>query len=107
MKTRLLTREELLATYGEPMTRIDPDEGMPAFDFWPYFDSIPREHFEGQDCSAGLVEWIYREPGGRFETVAVNSTKPNKFMVIVLNIEEKRVHGHKLLDLDKEYGLET
>ena len=101
----MLHPEELRATYSDPMTRVV--DGKPPLDFWPYFEGIPLAHFSGLDCSEGVVEWVYKDASGRYMQVLVNSDRPNKFMLIVLDLFENKVHGHHLLDLDKEYGLET
>jgi hypothetical protein len=45
-------------------------------------------------------------PGG-FEQVLVNSEDRNDFMALVLNCESGTVYGHRLLDLNREYGLEV
>jgi hypothetical protein len=98
----LLSREEYLATFGETRSRLAPDESTP-FDFWPYFDAIPDRDFEGHDCSAGAVDYVWRE--GRFEHVLVNSEDRNVFMVVILDCEEDRVFEHRLLNLNEEYDL--
>ena len=77
----------------------------PPFDFWPYFDSIPAADFEGHDCSAGAVTYVYRHPSGRFEHVLVDSEDRNVFMVLVLDRDAQTVVGHRLLDLPRLYGL--
>jgi len=44
-------------------------------------------------------------PNHRFDHVLVNSEDRNVFMVVVLDREAGKVHGHRLLDLNREYGL--
>lgn len=100
----LLSREEYLATFGESRSRVAMDEA-PPFDFWPYFDTIPAADFEGHDCSAGVVDNVWREAAGRYEHVLVNTQDRNVFMVLVLDRVAGAVHGHRLLELNKEYGL--
>jgi hypothetical protein len=100
----MLSKEEFLAVFGRTRQRIPTDES-PPFDFWPYFDSIPVEDFEGHDCSAGQVEYVWREEGDQYEHVLVNSKDRNVFMVLVLDRTANVVHGHRLLDLNREYGL--
>ncbi|MFL5241944.1 MAG: hypothetical protein ACJ8FY_07535 [Gemmataceae bacterium] len=102
----LLSHEQYLATFGDTRSRISSDEPVP-FDFWPYFETIPPADFEGHDCSATLVEYVWREGSGRFEHVLINSEDPNVFMVVILDRKEGTVYGHRLLDLNKEYGLHT
>jgi hypothetical protein len=99
----LLTAEQYLATFGESRQRVGDE--TPPFDFWPYFDAIPPADFEGHDCSEGVVENAWRILPGPYEHVLVNSEHRNVFMVIVLDREAGGVYGHRLLDLNREYGL--
>lgn len=100
----LLTSEQFQATFGEPPWRIGADE-PPPFDFWPYFETIPAADFEGHDGSAGRVEYAWRMPPGRFVHVLIGSKDRNVFMVLVLDSPAGVVYGHRLLDLNREYGL--
>jgi hypothetical protein len=100
----LLSREEFLATFNDPMVRV-PAEEQPSIDFWPYFESISQRDFEGHDCSSGQVEYAWRDSSGRFEHVLVDSEDRNVFMLLVLDRLERTVYGHRLLDLNREYGL--
>jgi hypothetical protein len=102
----LLTPEQFQATFGEPGHRVGADE-PPPFDFWPYFDSIPLSDFEGHDCSASRVEYAWRMPPGPFVHVLVSSEDRNVFMVLVLDSQAGVVYGHRLLDLNREYGLSS
>lgn len=86
------------------MARVSLD-ATPSFDFWCYFEAIPESDFEGHDCSEGRVENAWIDATGRFQQMLFNSSKPNVFMVIVLHIQSGTVHGHRLLDLNREYGL--
>jgi hypothetical protein len=78
----------------------------PPFDFWAYFDGIPPADFEGHGCSAGIIESVYRDRSGRHKHVRVESEDRNVFRVLVLGLLGGEVHGHRLLDLKREYGLE-
>ena len=99
----LFSREEFLATFGVTRSPVPADAPAP-FNFWLYFETIPEVDFEGHDCSAGRVQYVWREPA-RYDHVLVNSEDPNVFMVLVLDRTECRVLGHRLLDLNREYGL--
>src|SRR5262245_31898610 len=106
MHTHRLSEAEYSDAFQAPMRRVTADEG-PPFDFWPYFHFIPKADFEGHDCTAGKVHWVYQHPAGRYEHVLVSSENKNIFMVLVLDRKDRVVVGHRLLDLIKEYGLET
>lgn len=99
-----LSETEFHATCTNEMSPIDISVGRP-FDFWPYFDAIPKQDFEGFDCSNGSVECAYRNSEGSFEHVLIKSQVQNVYMVLVLDLQKKQVHGHRLLNLDKEYRL--
>lgn len=99
-----LTESAFQATMGSGMERIGPHEA-PPFDFWPYFEAIPEEDFGGYDCSSGLVTRVWQARDGRYQHVLVNSHHPDVFMVLVLDLEGRRVFGHRLLDLPSAYGL--
>jgi hypothetical protein len=100
----LLTTEQFRQTFGESRRRVG-DGGSP-FDFWPYFDAIPAADFAGHDCSAGVVENVWRMSPGPYEHILVNSEDRNVFLVLVLDCEASVVYGHRLLDLNREYGLD-
>jgi len=106
MRLRHLSEAEFLQTFGEPMRKLEPG-AEPPFDFWEYFEAIPKVDFYGRNCEDGVVDTVYRDPSGRFEHVLVNSEDRNVFMVLVLDRHESRVHGHRLLDLNKLYGLQA
>lgn len=100
-----LSEAEYLATLAEPMKRLSSDSAAP-FDVWDYFDAIPQSDFEHHDCSAGSVTYVWEHPTGSFQHVLVDSEDKNVFMVLVLDIASHTVLGHRLVDLNREYGLE-
>ena len=99
-----LSKAEYLATMGQPMKRLPSDAG-PSFEFWHYFYGIPESEFRGHDFSAGSVTYVWEHPAGNIQHVLVDSEDKNVFMVLVLDISSRSVLGHRLLDLNREYGL--
>ena len=101
----LLDESGFLKASGKKMIRRDADGNAP-FPFWSYFDQIPQDDFRGYDCSDGSVQYVWRDDEGRFEHVLVD-TKNDKdvFMTIVLDLINKQVIGHRLMDFKGEYGL--
>ena len=102
----LLTKESFLTTFKAPMQAVSMD-AVPPLDFWPYFQSIPIQDFESFDCSAERVENAWRDSTGKFEHVLINSQDKNVFMVIVIDCVSGTVFGHRLLNLNREYGLDA
>lgn len=101
----LLDQEAYGKTFGKKMRRVDAGGNAP-FPFWSYVDQIPQEDFQGYDCSEGSVQWVWRGDDQRFAHLCID-TKQDKdvFMVIVLDLAQKKVAGHRLMDFKREYGL--
>lgn len=99
-----LAQSEFLATFTAPMQRVSVDN-PPPFDFWDYFEAIPEVDFKGRDCSDGLVDYAWTDATGKFQHVLVRSEEENAFMVLVLDLSDNSVYGHRFLILNEEYGI--
>jgi hypothetical protein len=99
-----LTEAEFKATMDADPIAVAPDES-PPFDFWPYFEWIPEADFGGHDFSAGEVTNAWTMPVSRFQHVLVRCEAPNVYLVLVLDLQLRVVHGHRVLDLNELYGL--
>ncbi len=98
MQVRKLTTEEFAATrIGKP-TKIEA--GEPLFDFWAYVEAIPAEDFGEYDCTAGVVGYVYRMEE-KYEHVLIQSQFAEVAMALVLDLVNKEVYGHHLLDIRK------
>ena len=98
-----LTQAQFDATFGTPMRRL-PQDAEPPFDFSDYLDSIPESDFCGRQFS-GDVTYVYEHPSGAYQHVLLDSDDPNFFIVVVLDVEAKKVFGHRALDIGALYGL--
>lgn len=103
---KLLTETEFRETFSAPMGQVALDAPPPC-DFWGYFDAIPRADFEGHNCSEGVVSHAWNDASGRYQHVLVNSEDENVFMVLVLDMRRRSVLGHRLLNLNSEYGIQS
>jgi hypothetical protein len=100
-----LTEAEYKATMGTPMTVVQPDDDFRPVPLGGYVDAIPASDLQGHDFTGRHVERVYRDPTGRFLHVLLAATTPNVFLVIVVDEPAQSIHGHCVLDLNKEYGL--
>ncbi|MEU8800061.1 hypothetical protein [Spirillospora sp. NPDC048819] len=98
-----LTEADFKATMGDHPEKVDL-ETPPPVEFWAYFDAIPLEDFGGFDFTAGEVSHAWNMPGGRHQHVLVRCPDPDVFLVLVLDLIERQVYGHHLLDLPRLYG---
>ncbi len=97
--------EDFRKTCFPSMESVESDDD-PPFDFWPYFEQIPQEDFEGFDCTDGQVDWVWRTSDGAFEHVLINTKEDSDvFMALVLDRKKCEVFGHRILNLRAEYGL--
>ncbi|WP_346122206.1 hypothetical protein [Micromonospora coerulea] len=99
----LLTEDEYKARW-DPTPQEWARTRNPPFDFWPYFDSIPEDDFNGHDFSEGRVTYAWQSDGAH-QHVLVDCETPNVFLVLVLDLHASSVLGHHLLDLNRLYGL--
>ena len=94
-----LSKSEFKSTAATPMRRLGAD-AEPPIDFWPYFESIPAADFEGHDCGEGSVTYVWEHPQQYFQHVLINTQDPNVFMALVLDLRQKTIMGHHLMDLN-------
>jgi UDP-N-acetylmuramyl pentapeptide synthase len=99
-----LNETEFLATMDPHPVRVEQDDA-PPFDFWDYFDAIPGQDFDGHDFSAGAVTNAWTMPSTDHQHVLIRCETANVFLVLVLDLRQRQVHGHHLLDIRKLYGL--
>ena len=98
-----LDEKGFAVTLTSGMTRA---QANPPFDFWRYVDEIPSADFNGYDCSEGIVSNVWRTNDNHFEHVLIDTKEDrNVFMVLVLDLRRQEVRGHRLLNLNDEYGL--
>ncbi len=76
-----------------------------ATTFWEYFEAIPTEDFDGHDFSEGRVSYAWKMHGTAYQHVLVECQTSNVFLVLVLDVPERLVAGHHLLNLNQIYGL--
>lgn len=94
------------ATTEGKMTDVTKQPGD-CFDIWPYITMIhesvglPRQVLDGQ-----WVQYVYRSQFGHYDHVLIPAGRHNVFLVIVADRVHGSVYGHRVLDLNAEYGLD-
>jgi hypothetical protein len=109
----LLRHEQLLTLFAQgPLTNItgrEPEvhpEGV--INIEPYIRSVPSADLLGFKLpDEFLVEVVYQTFGGDFDVVNIMTRTKNVFLVVVVDNKNERIHGHLILDLNKEYGLDA
>jgi hypothetical protein len=62
---------------------------------------LPQQVIDGE-----WVEYVYRSQFGHYDHVLVPAGSFNVFLVIVVDRVHGSVYGHRILDLNSEYGLD-
>jgi hypothetical protein len=105
MQTRLLSESEFKATFV-PRMRDVTKIAMDVLDIWPYVDAVPQDELEGHLIFERFIEKVYRSGNDRFDHVQVMTKSPNVYLIVVVDLQFDCFYGHRLLDLNKEYGLD-
>lgn len=101
-RPRQLTRQEFLACFQAPMSNVTSFQ-EPAADIWPYVELVAP----GDIGVSAIrdVEHVYRHPSGRYDHVLLATDRADVFLVILVDRQDIRILGHRLLDLPAEYEL--
>jgi hypothetical protein len=98
-------RDDFKATTEGKMSNVTQQPGD-CIDIWPYIRMVqasaelPQRVIDGQ-----LVEYVYRSQFNHYDRVLVPAGRHNVFLVVVVDRVHGSVYGHRILDLNAEYGL--
>lgn len=101
---RNLTDEAFKATMSSPVRDVT-QTATDVIDIWPYARSVPAEDLHGHTLWDDFIEAVYRSSDNRFDHVLAMTRTRNVYLVIVVDLIEDSIYGHRLLDLNREYGL--
>lgn len=77
-----------------------------VLNIWPYVSNIPHSDYAGYSLTKnGDVETVQRNYEGTFDLVHLATDIKNAFLVVVVDLKNDKIHGHFILDLNKEYGI--
>jgi hypothetical protein len=104
MQTRQLTEGEFKATTTPKMHSVTAT-ATDVLDIWPYVDSVPATDLESHSIYDRFVEIVYRSDDDCFDHVLVMTRTKNVYLAVVVDLARDSICGHRLLDLNREYGL--
>jgi hypothetical protein len=77
-----------------------------VLNIWPYVSNIPHTDYAGYSLTKDEdVKTVQRTSENTFDLVHVMTDVKNAFLVVVVDLKNDKVHGHFILDLNKEYGI--
>ena len=99
--TRALSKDEFMACFEAPMRDVREASDSPgaAGAYVAHLDT-------GDMALTGAVAHVYRDASGRFDQVLLATETTNVFLVVVVDLTSGGAYGHRVLDLNAEYGLE-
>jgi hypothetical protein len=102
--SRPLTKDEYLATFVEPMRRLEADEVYKPVRIGEYVAEVIAG-FDPPVTQADLqIQHVYLNGDQTFYHVLIDYGQSNEFLVVVVDCGREVVHGHHLLNLNREYG---
>ena len=104
VSANLLDKQAFLETFKAPMRDVT-QEATDVIDIWPYVQSVPAQDLENHQIYEQYVEVVYRCRDGLFDHVLVMTRTKNIYVCVVIDLENDQIHGHYLLDLNREYGV--
>jgi hypothetical protein len=99
---RELSEEEFLACAAAPMRDVSA-EAKNVVDIWPYVDLLDPQSLGVSEI--GDVAYVYRDVKGRFGHVLAATDRHNVFVAVIVDLVGSAVLGHRLLDMNREYGI--
>jgi len=105
--TQELTEIEFKNTFSNGMTDITEMEIDEPIDIWNYVKILVENQIVNRIVhEKELVEKVYRNDVKTFDHILLPTEKQNVFLTIVVDLTKKKIFGHKILDLNNEYGIE-
>jgi hypothetical protein len=101
-----LTEKEFKSTFTEKMNNVT-NEAKAIVDIWDYIRNLDYLKYFINDyiIEKTLVDYIYRNSRNTYEQILIPTTRENVQFIIVMDLKNKNIFGHYLLDLNKEYGI--
>ncbi len=100
-----LTEIEFKSTFTEKMIDVT-ETAEPAVDIWPYVEQLTADKVvDKYTFDNALVEKVYRNQTNTFDQVLLPTPDKNIFIIILVDLVNKKIIGHYPFDLNAEYGL--
>ena len=105
MELRRLTETAFQATFTVPMKEVTGDEGE-VVDIWDYVESVPPGDLGDAGPPGEAVSHVWRDAHDRYDHVLFPLRPAHTYLVIVVDLKQRCVHGHHVLDLGALYGVD-
>lgn len=104
---RELTETQYLKTMGNPMKNITDDHNA-VIDIWGYAGALLKHKLiSDYGYKNKLIEAVYSNADNTYQHVLLFTDTDNCFVVIIIDVLHRQIYGHYLLDLNKNYKLNS
>ena len=102
--TKELSEEQFIQSFGNDMIDFSKVELDDPVDIWNYVgELVDLGLIDKLVHERNLVESVYRNDLNTFDHIMLPTTNKNIYMVIVVDLKERAVFGHHLLDMTEKY----
>ncbi|MDQ3816375.1 MAG: hypothetical protein M3362_01635 [Acidobacteriota bacterium] len=105
MNIKPLTEAEFMGTFSEPMRNVTGEKSEPIIDIWLYAEKVFAQELPESSVDDADVNYVYLSGDGKYHHVGIWYGEPNVYLVVVVNLREATIYGHRILNLSEEYGL--
>jgi hypothetical protein len=99
---KTLSKDEYLATFVEPMRRLEAGETYKPVPLGDYVAACIRGFDPPVKRKQLRIHHVYLNGDRSYSHVLIHYGPRNRFLVIVVDCNREALHGHYLLDLDGE-----
>ena len=99
-----LTEKEFESTFTPPMTDIT-SSAEEMINIWPYVEKVLSSEYADAETDSWDVEYVYINQPESHQHILLNTEMENIFLVVVVDVTNKSIYGHHLLNLNQKYGL--
>lgn len=100
-----LSRKEFEKTFSNKMIDVTKT-AEPIVNIWEYAKVLSNQQLiPAIVYNKEFVKFVYRNNENTFEHILLPTSEKNVFVIIVVNIIEKKIEGHYKIDIEKEYSL--
>lgn len=103
MDTRRLTETAFNATITAPMREVTGPR-HDAVEIGPYVDAVPPADRENLDLVTDEVKHVWRDAYDRYDHVLLPLKRDQTYLVVVVDLKARTIHGHHVLDLGGPRG---
>jgi hypothetical protein len=85
------------------ITAVEIDEPI---DIWEYVKQlVTAKMIASSVLEKQVVHKVYRNQSEAYDHVLIPTEKSNILLIIIVDLQERKVYGHSFLDLEEKYGV--